>query len=247
MIQSKRIAALGASIVLVTAPVLAQEEEEAKEPNWKNNVGLSYLSTSGNSETTTMGLDFTFERRPTPWGLEIVGSFNRAEDNEVLTAQRYYLNGRAKRKLSERMNFFAGLSGERDRFAGFDLRTLVESGIEYSALTGPKHLLAFDVGLTYTDEDRIPPEEDTSFAGAVAGLAYEFKINDSTSLTQRLLYYPNFDETADWRIHSDTGLQVSMTSLLAIKLSYELRYRNEPIGDAVATDTTGRVSLVMNF
>jgi putative salt-induced outer membrane protein len=236
----------GIIMILASAPLVAQEEEQ-KEPNWKSKIGLSYLATTGNSETSTLGLDFTFERRPTPWGFEITGSANRAEDDEVLTAERYFLSGRAKRKLSDRLDLFAGVSGEQDQFALLDLRTLVEAGVVYTALTGPKHLLSLDGGLTYTDEDRIESEPDASFAGAVGGLSYEFKINDTTTLTQRLLYYPNFEESADWRVNSDTGLQVAMSSLLAIKLSYELRYRNQPIGDAEDTDTTGKVSLVVNF
>jgi len=247
MTRNALTVALGIIVLCATIPAVAQEEEEEQEPIWKSKIGLSYLATTGNSETTTMGLDFTFERRPTPWGFDVNGSFNRAEDNQLLTAERYYLSGRARRSLTERLDVFVGISGEKDQFAGIDLRTLVEAGVEYRVLTGPKHLLAFDGGLTYTDEDRVEPEPDASFAGGLAGMSYEFKINDSTSLTERLLFYPNFDESADWRLSSDTGLQVAMSSFLAVKLSYEVRYRNQPIGNAEDTDTTGKVSLVMNF
>ena len=238
------------ALVLGAAPVLADEgetEEEQPEPTWKSNIGLSYVATSGNSDTNTMGLDLLVERRPEPWGLEFIANFNRAEDSGDLTAERYFASARATRTLSERWEFFAGLSGEKDPFAGFDLRGVVESGVTYHALLGPKHLLSFDGGLTWTDEDRIEPEPDTSYFGGVVGLKYEWKISDTASLYERLLFYPNFDESSDWRLSSDTGLQVSMTSLLAVKLGYELRYRNEPIGDAESTDATTTASLVFTF
>jgi putative salt-induced outer membrane protein YdiY len=241
---------IGLALVLGAAPVLADEgetEEEQPEPTWKSNIGLSYVATSGNSDTNTMGLDLLVERKPEPWGLEFIANFNRAEDSGDLTAERYFASARATRTLSERWEFFAGLNGEKDPFAGFDLRGVVESGVTYHALLGPKHLLSFDGGLTWTDEDRIEPEPDTSYFGGVVGLKYEWKISDTASLYERLLFYPNFDESSDWRLSSDTGLQVSMTSLLAVKLGYELRYRNEPIGDAESTDATTKASLVFTF
>ena len=246
---------VGLALVLGVAPVLADEgetEEEQPEPTWKSNIGLSYVATSGNTDTSTMGLDLLVERRPDPWGLEFIANFNRAEDSGVLTAERYYASGRAMRALSERWEFFAGLSAEKDPFAGFDLRAVVESGVTYHALLGPKHLLSFDGGLTWTDEDRIS-EQDVSYFGGVAGLNYEWKISDNASLTERLLFYPNFDESSDWRLSSDTGLQVSMTSLLAVRLGYEFRYRNEPLLEAApdqykdSTDTTTKASLVFTF
>ena len=244
----------GLIVMLAAAPVLAhdpEQEEEDKGP-WESALGLSYVDTSGNSETTAFGLDFKATRKPEPWGLEFTALFNRASDDGVKTAERYFVGGRVSRKLSDRWEAFAGVSGEKDEFAGFDLRLLGELGVTYHALLGPKHLLSFDAGLTYTDEDRIDPEPDASWWGAVLGLAYEWKITDSTSFTERLLYYPNFDDSSDWRIWSDTGVTTSISSFLALRFGYEYRYRNEPLvlsdgSVADSTDTTTRFSVVLNF
>jgi putative salt-induced outer membrane protein len=237
-----------------TVKAFAQEEAPAEAPPdpWKGALGLSYVDTSGNSETSTFGLDFKVERLPEPWGLEITGRFNRASNDGDLTAERYYLGGRAKRALSDRWELFGGLSGEKDEFAGFDLRLLAEAGAAYQLLLGPEHFLSVDAGLTYTDEGRVDPQPDASWFGGVLGLAYEWKISDTTSFTERLLYYPNFEESSDWRIASDTGIQTAISSLLALKFSYEYRYRNEPLvladgSVADSTDTTTRFSVVFNF
>lgn len=248
-VQITKAAVLCAVIALSmgTRPVLAQEEEEPKEPAWKGNLGLAYLATSGNTETESFGLDFKLERRPDPWGFEVTALFNRAEDEGVKTAERYLAGGRAKRALDERWELFGGLSGEKDEFSGFKLRAIAEAGAVYKALQGPTHLLSFDGGLTWTDEDRIDPEPDADWFGAVVGLSYEWKVSDTASLTQRLVYYPNFDDSDDWRLNSDTGLQASISSALAVKVSYEVRYRNEPIASNDDTDTTSKVSLVVNF
>ena len=86
-----------------------------------------------------------------------------------------------------------------------------------------------------------------SFLGALLGLNYEFKITDSSSLTQLLLLTPNFDDSDDWRLRSETALKAAINAWLAVKLGYEVRYRNQPIGDADSTDTTSSASVVFSF
>ena len=112
----KRQLVLAGLILLVSLPVLAQEEAPTEPPPdpWKGALGLSYVDTSGNSETEAFGLDFKVERLPEPWGLEITGLFNRASDQGVTTAERYYLGGRAKRALGDRWELFGGLTQPSD-------------------------------------------------------------------------------------------------------------------------------------
>ncbi len=238
-----------------TLPLAAADEtvEDAASP-WTGSLGLAYLATSGNSDTTTFGLDFKMERAPTPWGLEVIAAFNRADEDSVKTAERYLVGVRAKRSLSERFDLFAGVSGERDVFAGIDPRYVVEAGVLYRALRGPTHLLSFDLGATWTDETQVQTlpdgaevETGVDYLGAVAGLAYEWKISDAASFVQRLIFYPNFDDSDDWRLSSNTGLSAAVNSWLAVKLDYGLRYRSRPIGDNDTTDTTTKVSLVASF
>lgn len=235
--------------LLLTLPAFAEEapEAEAPEPLWTGNAALSYVSTTGNTDTSSFGLDFSFVRRPTPWGFEAYGLFNRADDSGNLTAERFLAGLRGTRALNDRWNLFAGLSGEKDEFAGFDLRTLLEVGATYKAVDNGKIFLSFDGGLTYTDEDRIAPEPDASFMGAIAGVHFAWNISDNAKLTEDLTYYPNFDDSADWRLDSITALEASLTDLFGLRLSYEYRLRNEPIGDNDDTDTTTKASLVVKF
>jgi len=235
--------------LIVMAAVIGGAEDVASAPDklWDSSAGLSFLSTSGNSETETFGLDFKAIRKPTPWGLEFTGSFNRAESNSTLTAERYFGGLRGTRELSEKWTLFAGLSGEKDEFAGFDLRSIVEAGATYKAVDSAKYFLSFDGALSYTDEDRLEPVPDESFMSGLAAMHFIWKFSPTASLSQDLSYFPNFDTSSDWRAESVTALQAAMTDSLAVRLSYEMRYRNEPIGDADDLDTTTKASLVLNF
>ena len=230
--------------------VLAEEPgpvAEAAEPAWDGSVSLSYLASSGNSDSETGGLELEMTRRPMPWGLEFKAQAHRAEEDSEPTAERYQAGLRGTRGLSERWDVFAGLSAEQDEFASIDLRTIVEAGAVYKAVPGPRHQLDLDFAITWTDEDRLAPELDDSWLGALFGASYEWAINDNASFSQDLRYYPNFDDAEDWRADSLTAVTAALNDHLALKLSHEIRYRNEPIGDNDDTDTTTRASLVLNL
>jgi len=248
----------GLLAALAVWPAMAQDdgaETETPEPNWKSELGLSYVGTSGNTDTSSLGLDFSSERKPTPWGLNLLAMFTRAEDGGVVTAEQYYVGARGLRQLNERWSIFAGLSWARDPFSGFDARYLAEAGAEFLAINTEKHKLSFDLGLTWTSEDQIRFDDalqeeiirTVDWLGAVAGLKWDWAFSKSASLSQRLLYYPNFDDTADWRVGSDTAVKASLTKLLALQFSYLVRYRNQPIDNLEETDTTTKMSVVMNF
>ena len=248
-ILSALMLTFAASPALGQEPPVSEEpvSEEEVEPRWQAAAGLAFLLTSGNTETQSLGLDFHLARKPEPWGLELNAQLQRAEDSGVRTAEHYLLSLRGIRAVAEKWGLFAGVVGEQDEFAGLELRMLVEAGFEYQALDGPKHHLAFDLGLTWTDEDRVPPEPDTESVGAIAGLTYAWEITTTAAIAQRLIYYPNFDNSDDWRVDSTTALTASMSERLALQFSYELRFRNQPIGGRDDTDATTKASLVLNF
>ena len=233
-----------AFLTLVTTPLGAQEAEPAEPPSWNVALGLSYVATSGNSDTETAGVSFEAKHKPDPWGLALRAQFDRAEENDTVTAERYLAAVRGTRTLSERWDAFVGASAEQDEFSGIDLRTLIEAGGEYHALTGPTHVLDLDFGLTWTDEDRLPPAADADSLGGLVGLAYEWTISETASFHQRIAYYPNFDASDDWRLESESAVTTTLTDRFALQFGYSLRYRNQPIGTNDDTDTTTKVSLV---
>lgn len=246
------VAALFVALIastLLAAPAWADEEaeEQPPEPAWKGSLGLSWVATSGNTDTSSFGLDFGLDRKPEPWGLTFAVRGNRADDQGVLTAENYLVSGRAIRALGKRWEAFGGLKWSKDPFAGFDSQTEASAGATFVAIDSDRHRLAFDLGLAYTWEDRVPPIEDMDFAGGVFGLAWEWKLGEGSKLTERLTFNPNFDVSEDWRLASVTSIEAAVNAWLALRFGFDLRYRNQPIDDAASTDTTSTASVVFNF
>ncbi len=245
----KTIVFMGLICALGGSSALAEEavKEEVAPPTWKGALGLAWVATSGNTDTSTFGLDFGLERKPEPWGLSFVVRGNRAEDKGSKTAENYLVSGRAVRSLSERWEVFGGLAWARDPFAGFDSQTLATTGATYHAVKTERHLLSFDMGLSYTWENRVSPAENVDFVGGLLGLGWEWKLGESSKLIERLVLIPNFDDSDDWRVASETAVQADVNEWLALRFGFEIRHRNQPIDDAESTDTTSKASVVLNF
>lgn len=233
-------------ILLSAIPVCADDATATPASLWDGSLGFSFVATTGNSSTQTLGLDFQIKRKPDPWGLDLGANFTRAREDGVTTAERYGAHGRAERAFSPRWSAFAGLSGERDTFSGYDLRAIVETGGTYTALTGPVHQLAFDAGVTWTREELVDDGSD-DYAGGLLAVRYAWQLSATSSFGQKVTWYPNFKNSADWRVTSETAVKAAINSKLALKMSYEVRYDHEPVPGYTSTDTTTKASVVWSF
>lgn len=241
--------ALVLALFWIAVPATAQEPcppcppPPPAPPLWTGSVGFSYLATSGNSDAETIGLTAGFARQPTPFGLELQALANRAETEGDTTAERYLAGLRGKRALSERYQLFAGAWYERDEFAGFDSRLMIESGAVWRALTGPVHELDFDAGLTWTDEEPVlGPGFDS--VGAVAGLTYVWKISATAAFRQRLVVYPSFEDSDDWRLRSETTLEAALATSWALRAGFLFARDHAPAAGFEQDDSATSVSLV---
>ena len=212
----------------------------------KLTLGFSYLATSGNTSSQTGGLDLLFKRSFDPWGLEVTANILRAEQNGTVTAKKLFVGVRGTRALNADLDMFLAGSYLQDTFAGLDPRLLAAGGVTYKLLKGPEHELAFDVGLTWT-KDNLVNDGSKSYAGALAAARYAWNISKTAKFTENLAFYPSFKESSDWRVESTTGLQASITTSTALKLTYGFRYANQPVAGFGKTDTQTAVSLVVNF
>jgi putative salt-induced outer membrane protein len=141
-------AGLAAFIVLpaITPVALAADEEEEKL-GWSSTAELSFVLTSGNSETSTLGFSGSAERAWTRALLELQAGALKAESTTDLgyavgtqtdftipeitqtTAENYYAVGKYNRKISERLFWYAGAGWLRNEFAGIQDRYVVSGGV----------------------------------------------------------------------------------------------------------------------
>lgn len=238
---------LGLLSLALAGQVWAQDDEE---PGWQLTGELSLVTASGNSETSTVGLQLgavkslegaSFElelgglqAESTTLRRRAVGTpddFELIEDKTTeTTAENSFLRGRYQRDISERLFWFVGAGWERNEFAGFENRYSAVGGIGRLWLDSETAHFRTDVGLTYTQQDNLvdSPGVDDGFLGLRLGYDYWRQVTTSSKYESKLIVDVNADETDDLRADFYNALAVSMNEWLALKVSLQLLFDNQP-------------------
>ncbi len=216
-------------------------------PTWDFRLGLSYLATAGNVETSSTGVDAGYRREWGVWSLDANAAAVRATRNDMETAESVHSQLRGRRKIVDGLEATAGLRGETNRFAGVDLRTIADTSLAWTAVTTPTWRLRTLYGLSWTREVPQGERPVSTSLGGLLQLQNTVKISEGSELNGQVTAYPDMDDTEDYRINANLALQAALNRHLALRLGYDLKYDNEPIRGFERTDTTSTASLVVQL
>ena len=249
----KPIAASLAAIGLI-ATASAQEDEASK---WTGEGSLSAGVTTGNTETTDLGLGLDLGREFGLWKVGVQASADYGETDGAETKNRIFLGANLDRQINDKLFGFGQLSYEVDEFSGFESRMFIGGGLGYEIFNS--EALQWTVrggpGLKIDEIEAIldtsttpatvltPAETEESF-GATGSSNWAYQFNENVGLTNdtNVLYA----ETST-QIGNITALTASLTDTLSARVSYEVRHDTDPVDGFEDTDTISRVSLVYGF
>jgi putative salt-induced outer membrane protein YdiY len=243
------------------APAVDEKAFKADAPGLYANADLSYVLTSGNSSSSSLGFKGDITRRFTRQSISFAAGGIRASsspdariavgtplDFEVQipqsepTAEAYYGRGRYDFKLSDRLFYTLGAGWERNRFSGIENRWVVDTGMGYILLNNARTSFRAAAGLTYTSEDYTAPDDrDGSFMGARIGWDFRQQLFSATTFTHSLIGDQSFEDSAARRLDAQLGLHVAMSSKLGLKVNWRILYNNLPPSTEVPLVTPGGV------
>jgi len=233
----------------------AQEADTVSK--WTGEGSLSAGVTTGNTETTDLGLAIDLGREFDLWSVGLQASADYGETDGDETKNRIFLATNLDRQINDKLFGFGQLSYEVDEFSGFDSRTFIGGGLGYEvfnsdALTwtvrgGPG--LKIDEIEAVLDTSTTPatvltPASTEESFGATGTSNWAYQFNDNVGLTNdtNVLYA----ETST-QVGNILALTASLTDTLSARVSYEVRHDTDPVDGFEATDTISRVSLVYGF
>ena len=171
-------------LVVVGSPAFAQAPPAPPPeppPRLEASAQFTFLDTSGNSSSQSLGAGGDVAWRPDPWTYSAKALFAQAEDDGVLSAGSFAGLFRASRALNERLSVYGQYDFLRDVFAGVEQRHVVEGGVSYLAVDRAPHRLGLDGGLGYLHEER--PDEDLDSATLSLGAGYRLEISPTSEFT----------------------------------------------------------------
>ena len=248
--MTRRVALISASVALATlgATGTARAQDEDVELGWSDTAELTVVFTGGNAEASTLGFKNELVRTWEHANLAIAVGALRADSTtftrtavgvsptsfqvtkdavSTLTAESYYARGQYDRELSARTFWYAGAGWDRNTFAGVDNRYSWGAGLGNTWVDTEQSTFKTDYGLTHTRQEDVVGTEDT-FAGLRLSYDYRRQLTATTEYTSVLVADESLNETEDFRVDLINAIAVSMSSQLALKVSWQLLYDHQP-------------------
>jgi putative salt-induced outer membrane protein len=230
-------------------PLSAQEPPApppTPPPLWSGQGELSFVATSGNSDTQTLGVGAEVLYQPLPWTVAFKSAFVRNEADGEEKANSLAAMVRGARAFSPRFEAFARADYLRNRFSGIESRWSGEGGVAYAVFPSPPNKLKVEAALGYATEKRVEGP-DPSYPSARLGLFYEWQISKTAVYSEELSFVEDLEETSNWRIVNAGALTADVSTVLALKLSFAILYANEPVPGFGKRDTTFSAAVVAKF
>ncbi|NNF13432.1 MAG: DUF481 domain-containing protein [Gemmatimonadetes bacterium] len=216
---------------------------------WENSTDLSFVSTSGNASSSTLGLKsaLTGTQGVNAFKIELGGirgetsfrtltatgtpsNFTVVEETDSeLTAESYFLRSRYDRSFGTAYGF-SGVGWDRNTFAGIQNRYALVAGVGNAWVDGETSRFKTDIGATYTIQKDVSPVAgaDDGFGGIRFSVEVMRQLSPTTEFNSVLVADENVEDTDDFRADWLNSLSVAMSDRLALKTSLQLLFDNKP-------------------
>jgi len=232
---------------LILPAAAADEKKSGLFGPWAATAEVSYVVTGGNTSTSALSLATTFSRKWTNDALVFKSYILKSnattttrtaqgtvDDYLILeekitrkVAENYLLAGQYDRRVSKKLEGQAGLSWDRNRFAGVENRAIFTAGFGYSFVEKPRTQVKSSAGMTYTLRQYVAQKTE-SFAGFRFTFGADQKILESSKLASQFIFDDNLKRTRDWRFDWTNSVTASISKSLALKVSLRTLYTHVP-------------------
>jgi len=236
---------LAACLVSSTVSVFAQEPEEETVDPWEGTGEFGFVNTTGNTQSLALNAKLNFIRTGKKWRHRFTGTALLTTEDGTTDNERYTIEVQSDRKINEKSWLFGAFRGDSDKFGSYDPQLSVTTGYGRQLMKSEKHELKGEIGAGYRKlEETVSGDTSTDLIARFL-LDDTWQVFKTTVWTNRLLVESGSSNTFT---QFNTGLAVSMTDRLAIKLGFEARNNTTiPPGDSESTDTITSANVVYNF
>ena len=226
------------------------------EDGWTGEGSFSAGYTTGNTETTDLGLGLKLNREAGLWTYSFDAAADYGETDSVETRNRLFLAGEVDRQLGDRLFGFVRTSYEKDEFSGFDSRVFVGGGLGYDvfdsettkwSVQGGPGIKIDEVQETTVIRNGVPvttPGSTEQSVSVVGRSEFTHDFNDAVSLSNNTDIIYASEST---QIGNIIALTAALTDTFSARFSFDVRHDTNPPPGFEATDTVTRASIVYSF
>jgi putative salt-induced outer membrane protein YdiY len=246
--------ALAALCVALAAPAYAQAPlppsaappPPLKGPLLHTQIDLGFVSTAGNTSVRTLNLSEQLVVRPGGWAFTQKFTIVNGYTSGVETANNLKAGVRADRTIGAGFRVYALGTFYRNRFAGVARQFEEDVGLAYGILRGPKQVLDVELGSgrnQQTGSDGSSRQYWTSRAAA----QYRFNFAAHAYAEQKVELISDLETLDNELLNTETSLAAPVSTHVAVKLGYTVRFVSRPQPTFKQTDTVLSAGLQLQF
>lgn len=239
--------------ILVSVSCLGLEAQEAAAPKrpWSDKAALSFVAVGGNASSQSLGFsnEYKYLWSNAAFAFNAGGvrvattTLDRTASGPSLAAaaiverrttktstETYFANLRYDHNITERLQWFGSAGWERNIPAGLEARYTGLAGLGYWWLKEDRTKFFTDAGVGYTKETLVfrPAGTDDRFATFRLGAKFEKKLFATSLFTSELNVSDSFKDSQNYLAVWRSGFTTTLSSRLALKVGYDVTYKNKP-------------------
>jgi putative salt-induced outer membrane protein len=201
---------------------------------WVGGANVGFALTGGNSETKNLAIAFTADRKTSHDEIALYTNTIYARNDAAgatpsVTANATQGGARYDRNFTKRVFGFGNADFQTDALQNLNLRSVFGGGLGFHAINTSRTTLDFLGGLNYTHESYVGL--DHNFAALTLGEELMYKLGASTVLAEKLYFFPNLDDTSEFRGTFNLGTITKISKWLGWQNAFgDIYVTNPPAG-----------------
>lgn len=192
-----------------------------------NHLELSFVQTSGNTDSTTVSGKIETQKYITP--IDIVkakASILYSSSDGDTNANKYNLELDYNHMLNENLYSYVGGTYVNDELSDYDYRLNIGPGFGYKLINNNVHKLDVELGVDYAYDNYAYESNEWYLAGKTE-LNYSYNIQNNIKFQQMLNYLLSMKKAGRYFAASESSFVVKMIENLSMAVTYRLDYANE--------------------
>jgi putative salt-induced outer membrane protein len=226
----------GALSLALSAPAFAQDA------GWSGEAALTGSKTTGNTDTTDVGLGLKLKNDGEVWRHKIRAQADYGESEGTKNKQRFALGYQIDRDITDRLYAFGTADYYNDDFGAYEQGYYVGTGLGYQVVLPDPIGWNVEAGLGFRSQETQGPLSLTE-----EELAARLKSDFDYALNDNVSFYNDTELTyasSDTYIWNEVGLTAQLFGNLAARASFRVDHHTDVPMGTEKTDTISRVGIV---
>ena len=207
---------------------------------------IGFVNTTGNSEVTTLNVGERIDYTAGRLGLAQTLGTVYGRTGGVTNTSLWRGSIRADYAVMSRLAAYGRVGFDRNRFAGIARRFDEGVGLAYRLLQTSRDTLTAEAGGSLVQQRSTAGVSD-AFAAARGAATYRHQFTGKAYFLQLAEALQNLETGDDLLVNSESALVAPLSSAIALKLSYVLRFDNLPEPGLKTTDRIFTSGLQVSF